>query len=207
MLQNQYSAEFGHSSGGQFNQTIKSGTNQFHGRAYEYFQNRNLNATIRRSRCLRSATVDVRATRASTTTVSAGSFGGPILKNKLFFFTDWEYNTIGQTATPSTVCAPTSAGYAQLAALFPNNTNLQQLQKYVPAATSAPTVCGLSGGANTVQVAPGLASTDPNFSNSAVNIPIGDVGFIGPSYTNFLNTANSFDYNISEKDQLRGRLA
>ena len=44
MLQNQFSPEFGHSSGGQFNQTIKSGTNQFHGRAWEYFQNRDLNA-------------------------------------------------------------------------------------------------------------------------------------------------------------------
>ena len=31
VLQNQFSAEFGHSSGGQFNQTIKSGTNPFHG--------------------------------------------------------------------------------------------------------------------------------------------------------------------------------
>jgi len=44
ILQNQFSPEFGHSSGGQFNQTIKSGTNQFHGKAWEYFQNRNLNA-------------------------------------------------------------------------------------------------------------------------------------------------------------------
>src|ERR1700690_1423952 len=44
VLQNQFSPEFGHSSGGQFNQTIKSGTNAFHGRLYEYFQNRNLNA-------------------------------------------------------------------------------------------------------------------------------------------------------------------
>ena len=44
VLQNQFSPEFGHSSGGQFNQIIKSGTNQFHGTAYEYFQNRNLNA-------------------------------------------------------------------------------------------------------------------------------------------------------------------
>ena len=43
-LQNQFSPEFGHSSGGQFNETIKSGTNQFHGRAWEYFQNRDLNA-------------------------------------------------------------------------------------------------------------------------------------------------------------------
>ena len=44
VLQNNFSAEFGHSSGGQFNQTIKSGTNSFHGKLYEYFQNRNLNA-------------------------------------------------------------------------------------------------------------------------------------------------------------------
>ena len=44
LLQNQVGAEFGHSSGGQFNTVIKSGTNQTHGSLYEYFQNRNMNA-------------------------------------------------------------------------------------------------------------------------------------------------------------------
>ena len=44
VLTNQFSPEFGHSSGGQFNTVIVSGTNSFHGRAYEYLQNRNLNA-------------------------------------------------------------------------------------------------------------------------------------------------------------------
>src|SRR5262245_53832450 len=44
VLQNQFAPEFGHSSGGQFNQTLVSGTNTWHGRLYEYFQNRNLNA-------------------------------------------------------------------------------------------------------------------------------------------------------------------
>jgi hypothetical protein len=43
-LQNQFSADFGHSSGGQFNQVVKGGTNQFHGSAYEYMFNRNLDA-------------------------------------------------------------------------------------------------------------------------------------------------------------------
>jgi hypothetical protein len=207
VLQNQYSAEFGHSSGGQFNQTIKSGTNQFHGRAYEYFQNRNLNA-------IDSLAAQADRSNGQTPTNPrydnnryGGQIGGPIIKNKLFFFTDWEYNTIGETGTPSTACAPTGAGYAQLAALFPNSVNLQQFQKYVPASTSAPTVCGLSGGANTVSVAPGLVSSDPGFGAAAVNIPVGDVGFIGPSYSNFLNTANSIDWNISDKDQVRGRLA
>src|SRR5215472_13341188 len=41
VLQNQFSPEFGHSTGGQFNQSVVSGTNTWHGRAYEYLQNRN----------------------------------------------------------------------------------------------------------------------------------------------------------------------
>src|SRR5260370_26782427 len=43
LLQNQFSPEFGHSSGGQFNTVIKSGTNQLHGSLYDYLLNRNLN--------------------------------------------------------------------------------------------------------------------------------------------------------------------
>ena len=43
MLQNQYSAEFGNGSGGQFNTVIRGGGNSVHGSLYEYFQNRNLN--------------------------------------------------------------------------------------------------------------------------------------------------------------------
>ena len=44
VLTNQFSPEFGHSSGGQFNTVVKSGSNTIHGTVYEYFQNRNLNA-------------------------------------------------------------------------------------------------------------------------------------------------------------------
>ena len=42
MLQNQFSAEFGHAGGGQFNTIVKSGTNEFHGTGFLYHQNRNL---------------------------------------------------------------------------------------------------------------------------------------------------------------------
>jgi hypothetical protein len=41
----------------------------------------------------------------------------------------------------------------------------------------------------------------------AVNVPVGDVGFSGPSYNNTLSTANSFDWVIGQNDSLRGRLA
>ncbi len=90
VMQNQFSAEFGHSSGGQFNQTIKSGTNQFHGKAYEYFQNRNLNAI---DSLLRAAQgyQNVSNPRYDNNRFG-GQVGGPIIKNKLFFFTNWEYN-------------------------------------------------------------------------------------------------------------------
>src|SRR6185503_523160 len=44
LLQNQFNSEFGHSSGGQFNTVLRSGGNALHVSAYEYFQNRKLNA-------------------------------------------------------------------------------------------------------------------------------------------------------------------
>src|SRR6185437_13419578 len=44
LLLNQFAPEFGHSSGGQFNTVIKSGTNGVHGSIYDYLENRNLNA-------------------------------------------------------------------------------------------------------------------------------------------------------------------
>ena len=112
VLQNQFAAEFGHSSGGQFNQTIVSGTNQFHGRLYEYFQNRNLNA------------IDAHTALSETDKINprydnnrfGGQIGGPIIKNKLFFFTNNEYNNIGQVTGGYFVCAPTALGYSQIAA-------------------------------------------------------------------------------------------
>jgi Carboxypeptidase regulatory-like domain/TonB dependent receptor-like, beta-barrel len=198
VLQNQFSAEFGHSSGGQFNQTLKSGTNQFHGRAYEYFQNRNLNAT------------DTQNAQAGTpfprydNNRFGGQVGGPIIKNKLFFFTNWEYNDVGLAPNASTGCGPTAAGYQMLAAAFPNNTNLAQWQKYVPAATQAPTVCGDANG--NIQVTPGINSTAWNKNTNFLNIPVGDVGFSGGYYYNNLTTADSFDWVIGSNDSLRGRL-
>ena len=44
LLQNQFAPEFGGGSGGIFNALVKSGTNAIHGSAYEYLQNRNLDA-------------------------------------------------------------------------------------------------------------------------------------------------------------------
>ena len=108
VLQNQFSPEFGHSSGGQFNQTVKSGTNTWHGSAWEYFQNKDLNAIDYQVAQTQNFT-DVKAVRYDDNRFG-GYVGGPIIKNKLFFFTSWQYEPIGYAANPSTACAPTAAG-------------------------------------------------------------------------------------------------
>jgi hypothetical protein len=82
---------------GSTNYVIKSGTNQFHGVAYEYFRNSDL---------------DSRGFFPSAKPVNkqneyGGTFGGPIRKNKLFFFFAYTgYRTI-QSATPTIVSIPT----------------------------------------------------------------------------------------------------
>ena len=94
VLQNNFSAEFGHSSGGQFNQTIKSGTNSFHGKLYEYFQNRNLNAMDSLvAESLRSNGDPVTNPRFDDNRFG-GQIGGPIIKNKLFFFSNFQYEPL-----------------------------------------------------------------------------------------------------------------
>src|SRR5213594_279070 len=108
LLQNQSSSEFGHSSGGQFNTIIKGGTNQIHGSAYEYFQNRKLNALDQAY--FRQGIYD--KPRYDQNRVG-GSIGGPIIKNKLFYFGNFEYAPNGQASTASSpVLSPTAQGYS-----------------------------------------------------------------------------------------------
>jgi hypothetical protein len=192
VLQNQFSPEFGHSSGGQFNQTIKSGSNQFHGRAYYYFNNRKLNAQDSQNALAQVSNNETPFNPRFDENRYGGQIGGPIIKNKLFFFTNWEYWTIGQVFS-SSACSPTAAGYATLGAMQGvSQTNLQQFQKYVPAAP--------------VQATSSNAICSPTSTVLGVDIPIGGVGFSGSTYQNTLTTVNSVDWNISERDQVRARL-
>lgn len=206
VLQNQFSPDFGHSSGGQFNQVVKSGTNEFHGTAYEYFQNRNLNAADNlnyvQGNPLHPRFDDNRF---------GGNFGGPIKRNKLFFFVDYEYNPLGGTNS-TFYYAPTAGGYATLGALPGiNQTNLAQYQKYLGTAATAANPATLPFGAP-VQVAPGPGSNESLATGvfapggtGAVTIPVGTISSSLPSYTNAEVGVASIDYNISDKDSVRGR--
>src|SRR5271165_6506148 len=106
MLQNQFAPEFGGGSGGIFNAVVKSGTNQIHGSIYEYLQNRDLNA-VNSTEWTAGFTSNPRYDNNRL----GATIGGPIIKNKLFYFGNFEYNPIGQSSIPgSPLFAPTEAG-------------------------------------------------------------------------------------------------
>ncbi len=65
-LQNVYGAQYGHSTGGQFNSLIVSGTNSVHGKVYEFMQNRNLNAVSNLQRVSNIASVSSRLGKLQT---------------------------------------------------------------------------------------------------------------------------------------------
>jgi hypothetical protein len=92
-------AEFGNFEGGIVNATIKSGTNSFHGDLWEFFRNDVLNAN---SWSNNLTDVPKSAVRWNMYGVTVG---GPILKNKLFFFADYQ----GQRFD-----TPSSSGYITL---------------------------------------------------------------------------------------------
>ncbi len=84
VITSNYSAEYGRVGGAVVNAVMKSGTNQIHGSAYEYMRNTDLNATG----FLFSPAVFVKPTLQRNQ--FGATIGGPIVKNKLFFFADYE---------------------------------------------------------------------------------------------------------------------
>lgn len=185
ILANQFSPQYGHSSGGQFNQGIKSGTNEFHGALYEYMNNRNLNAADQLS------IVDgVEPHARYDSNRFGGNIGGPIKKNKLFFFFDYEYQATGQSGSGGQIFAPTTAGYAALANIPGiNANNLGVLKQYMPAQSTA--------------VDPSISGPYPIVGG--VPIPLGQYSFLAPNFINYSTYVVSADYSINDKDQLRGR--
>jgi hypothetical protein len=80
-------AEFGNFQGGIVNTTIKSGTNQYHGDAWEFFRNDVLNANSWSNRVHQPDPLPKDKLRWN---MYGATFGGPIIKNKLFFFADYQ---------------------------------------------------------------------------------------------------------------------
>jgi hypothetical protein len=84
VIENNYSAEYGRNAGGIVSEVVKSGTNQFHGTAYDYVRNNFFDAN---SFFNNQQSLGVPVLKRNQ---FGGTVGGPIRKNKLFFFFSYE---------------------------------------------------------------------------------------------------------------------
>ena len=84
MITGNGSSEFGNVGGAIVNTTLKSGTNEFHGNVFEFLRNDKLDAN---GFFANRAGNKKRALRRN---IFGGTFGGPVIKNKAFFFVDYE---------------------------------------------------------------------------------------------------------------------
>lgn len=201
LITNQFSPEFGHSSGGQFNTTVLSGTNKFHGKLYEYFQNRNLNAAGG------TAGNKIPNPRYDNNRYG-GQLGGPIFHDKLFFFGSYERNTIGQSLNYN-LCTPDAAGFATLKGVGSSfsSVNYQQFLTYTPVATKT----GPGGIDATNDAACAVSNTGPqttsvkNAAGAASTVSLGNFLVSKATFANFDALTTSVDYNVTSSDSLRLR--
>jgi hypothetical protein len=97
------SAEFGNYQGGVVSTSIKSGTNSFHGDVWEYFRNDKLNSNTWANRLNGFPRDKLRWN------MFGGTIGGPIVKNKLFFFFDYQGQRFDHPSTSLPISVFTAA--------------------------------------------------------------------------------------------------
>lgn len=123
VLQNAYAAEYGRGGGSVSNLVYKSGTNKIHGSAWEQYSGSALNATTAEEQASGLTSAPHQVNNLFGFTV-----GGPILKDKLFFFgtSQWTRDIGAPNPQATTLTIPSASGIATLQKLLPNN-NVQIL--------------------------------------------------------------------------------
>jgi len=184
LLTNQFSAEYGHSTAGQFITTTRSGTNEIHGRGWFYGQNRSTNSLDNITRAI-TAPGDPKPRYDWSR--YGGQAGGPILRDRWFYFGSFEYQNLTQAGTPSGII------------LVPTANGLSALQNLAKAAGSgvSPTNVGII--ADNVPVASSATTTTPVFNeaaNQTVPIELGQFTATTPTFTRTHLFLISSDYQM-----------
>jgi Carboxypeptidase regulatory-like domain/TonB dependent receptor len=207
ILTNNYDAEYGRTSGGIVNQITKSGTNAFHGDAFEFLRNTDLNA---RDYFL----PDSLPKQAFQRNVFGGTIGGPIKKDKMFFFAAYQgwRSREGQTSPILTVLSPAerTGNFAEVCSQYDGSGNCmpgmgeQLVSPYtgnnVPFNNlSTPGQGGTGPGGNLVN------SVMQNYINAYVPLPnLSNNGFVSSPTAAIDNDQGilHFDYNLTPRDAL-----
>ena len=131
ILTNNFDAEYGEFSGGQINVVTKSGTNAFHGDGFEFLRNTDLDA--------RNYFSPTRG--AFKQNQFGGTFGGPIRRNKIFFFGDYQGTRSTQGVDTSKIAVPSrqerAGNFSDSPSLFSTSTN----SNGIPIASTVNSAC------------------------------------------------------------------
>ncbi len=190
---NNYSAEFGRAGGGNVQISIKSGTNQFHGVGFEFLRNDALDAN------------DFFSNRSGTPIPPfrqnqfGGNLGGPIKKDRTFFFADYEgyRSRLGQTELQTVPDAEQKEGnFSETGnpTVYNPYNNLTAFPGNIVNSTTCVAPCQLSTAAANVMALLPL----PN-----VIVPIGDANHEGSNSLahDVDNLDGRIDHRIGDKDQ------
>ena len=202
ILTNNFTAEYGRAAAGIVNVATKNGTNDFHGTVYEFNRVSDL-----ASNGFNNNAFDIPKS-VFTRNQFGYSAGGPIKRNKLFFFSSTEWLRIRSTAVTEVVVPDQN-----LISLTAPNTQ-QFFQTY--GKLSSGTRIAQTYSINQVNNATGTSLCGSNTACNALNpdMPIldlvaysapGDAG--GGFPENGYQTVNRIDYNLTDKTQIYGRYA
>lgn len=196
LIKNNFDAEYGQFAGGLFNITTKTGTNQFHGSAYLYNQNRHYNATDSITQ-QGVASGSLSGNPRFDFNRIGGDVGGPVIRNKLFFFGAYEHEATGVSSLSSTTIFPTAEGYTTLGSL-PAGTS-----RFGTTASVSPFILSF------LQQFGAVANTasDPSIWPVVLGtaIPVGPVTNAIPTFANDQRVLASSDWVPSTSDQVNFR--
>jgi hypothetical protein len=180
VITNQFSAEYGRASGGRVNIRTRAGSNKFRGRAFYFFRDESLNANTWNNNRRGISRPPLQENNPGFT------LSGPLIKNKLFFFTAYEYSNIADT-TIADAWVPVSGGNTFFPLPAPTDTSSPVTVTSTLSTTPPTTV--------SVQVAPYI---------QAVDTPARKHIFSTRADWN-LNNANNFTfgYQLGRSDDLR----
>src|SRR5580693_3811827 len=216
LITNNAPAEFGNFMGGIVSVTLKSGTNAFHGDAWEFFRNDVLNANQWENKINPAPNTPAIPRAPLRWNMFGGTLGGPVIKNKLFFFVDYQGQRFDHPPAGSFITVFTPAEQAGDFSALLNQT--PGIQLYNPCA-------GTTGQNGTPCVA---ATTRTPFANNIIPAsmisPVAAALFASPLYPKTINgnlTNNALqeisnqynsdqgdvkiDYDINSKNRLSGR--
>jgi hypothetical protein len=213
-ITNNAPAEFGNYMGGIVSVSLKSGTNGFHGDVWEFFRNDKLNANQWENKINPNSSAISRAPLRWN--MFGGTLGGPVLKNKLFFFVDYQGQRFDHPPAGSFISVYTPAEQAgDFSALLTAST---PTQLYNPCQ-------GTTGQNGTACVAATTRTPFPgNIIPASMISPVAAALFASSLYPKAINnnlTNNAIqlksqaynsdqgdikvDYRLSSKDMISGR--